>query len=534
MKFLRLAFVALSLLSAPAQAQQVLGGSNNNGAPPVNSVGNEAQYYIDWISGKVWGPKSFGVWPTPPVATLSTSTTGPSGPAGGDLTGTYPNPSLIATGTAGTYGSATQVPQFTTDTKGRITGTALVTVTPAVGSITGLGTGVATALGVNVGTAGSVVVNGGALGTPSSGNLANTTGLPIGGVTGLGTGVATALGNTAGGAGGFALVGSTPPTGAAGGDLTGTYPNPTLASIISAGGPTGSATVAPIITYDAKGRLTAVSSATVTPAVGSLTGLGTGVATALGVNVGSAGSVVVNGGALGTPSSGDGTNLTNLNASNLASGSVVNARLATMLTSTVKGNFSGSTTTPSDVSVPSCASDGAHALTNNAGGGFNCTAISAGSGDVTGPASSTADGFVLFNGATGKIIKDAGYTTVPVASGGTGDTGTAWTSAAATLACGAGSLTSATGTFRYKTLGKTVFIQLKIVITTVGTCSGNILATLPGGLSANATGVSYPGSAFDNATGAAVPATVSGTTMVLIIATPSAITYYASGVFEAT
>ena len=36
------------------------------------------------------------------------------------------------------------------------------TVTPAVGSITGLGTGVATALAVNTGTAGSFVVNGGA------------------------------------------------------------------------------------------------------------------------------------------------------------------------------------------------------------------------------------------------------------------------------------------------------------------------------------------------------------------------------------
>lgn len=77
----------------------------------------------------------------------------------------------------------------------------------------------------------------------------------------------------------------------------------TLASVIVAGGPTGSATVAPIITYDAKGRLTVVSSATITPAVGSITGLGTGVATALAVNVGTAGAFVVNGGALGSPSS---------------------------------------------------------------------------------------------------------------------------------------------------------------------------------------------------------------------------------------
>lgn len=99
------------------------------------------------------------------------------------------------------------------------------------------------------------------------------------------------------------LITGAAPTGAAGGDLTGTYPNPTLAAIISAGGPTGSATVAPIITYDAKGRLTAVSSATITPAVGSVTGLGTGVATALGVNVGSAGAFVTFNGAGGTPSS---------------------------------------------------------------------------------------------------------------------------------------------------------------------------------------------------------------------------------------
>lgn len=47
-----------------------------------------------------------------------------------------------------------------------------------------LGTSVATALGTNVGTAGAFVVNGGALGTPSSGTLTNATGLPTTGLTG--------------------------------------------------------------------------------------------------------------------------------------------------------------------------------------------------------------------------------------------------------------------------------------------------------------------------------------------------------------
>ena len=60
----------------------------------------------------------------------------PNGAAGGDLTGTYPSPTLVATGTAGTYGSATKVPVLTTDSKGRVTG---VVETPIAVTPTSMG-----------------------------------------------------------------------------------------------------------------------------------------------------------------------------------------------------------------------------------------------------------------------------------------------------------------------------------------------------------------------------------------------------------
>jgi hypothetical protein len=56
-------------------------------------------------------------------------------------------------------------------------GTSWLNVTPLdITGIAGLGTGVATALGVNIGSGGAFVVNGGALGTPSSGTVTNLTG----------------------------------------------------------------------------------------------------------------------------------------------------------------------------------------------------------------------------------------------------------------------------------------------------------------------------------------------------------------------
>jgi len=288
--------------------------------------------------------------------------------------GTVTSVSVVsANGFAGTVATATTTPAITLST----------TVT---GILSGNGTAISAASttgsgAVALATSPTFVTP--VLGTPTSGTLTNCTGLPLTtGVTGTlaatngGTGQSTytkgdvlvasdasTLTKLGVGSNGFMLVAdSTQATGVK-------WAAPAAADTISVGTTVVAAGTTTKVLYDNAGVLgeytvsgsgnvaMTTSPSFTTPALGTpsagvltsctglpvstgISGLGTGVATALAVNTGSAGAVVLLDGALGTPSSGTVTNLTGTASINI-NGTVgaTTPTTATFTTATINTNL---------------------------------------------------------------------------------------------------------------------------------------------------------------------------------------------------
>lgn len=202
--------------------------------------------------------------------------------------------------------------------------------------------GTAAPLGFQFVINGSVITPAGGVSTVTIGTSTIASGTP----NGVLYDAAGVFGNTAAGTNGQLFLGVTsgaPNWGTMSGDATISNAGALTFATVNGNVDTfGSATNCTTFTTNGKGLITAASAATCTPAVGSITGLGTGIATALGINVGTAGSPVVQNGALGTPSSGVGTNLTALNGSNISTGTVGAAvGGAGTITGALKGSGAG-------------------------------------------------------------------------------------------------------------------------------------------------------------------------------------------------